>query len=247
MSDALTHAPSFDEMVGLLEKLFKDSLEMTKAFTAEEIEAGWQRYKTLNHLYQDESIWVKANIKPPFNEGVLVFIPGEDNHITAGMWDIDMKWVLLDEYRTPECEVTHWMKLPPIPAEYECKELPEEITKALQEIAEKELPKELKMDSIFMVGRVKDRFKELEAKGWDWRSFYNGWLEGRADMFAQVKGIGKYKDSGKEEAVAFMNWTLSGDCDTYNCTDEDQWTNINDPLDSIATAQLYDIYKQQNR
>ncbi len=61
MSDALQHPPSFEQMVGLIEKLFKDSLEMTKAFTAEEIEQGWQRYKTLNHLYQDES---KPNEQP---------------------------------------------------------------------------------------------------------------------------------------------------------------------------------------
>lgn len=55
-SDAAVFPPSFDEMVGLLEKLFKDGLEMTKAFTTEEIEAGWVRYKTLNHLYKDEQI-----------------------------------------------------------------------------------------------------------------------------------------------------------------------------------------------
>lgn len=52
--------------------------------------------------------------------------------------------------------------------------------------------------------------------------------------------------SGKEDAVAFMNWTLEGDCQ-YSCTDENQWTNINDPLDSITTSQLYDIFKQKNK
>lgn len=52
---------------------------------------------------------------PEKNVGVLVFIPDEDNHITSGMWDVSEKWVLLDEYRKPECEVTHWMPLPPIP------------------------------------------------------------------------------------------------------------------------------------
>jgi hypothetical protein len=60
--------------------------------------------------------WNSAEIKPPHNVGVLVFIPDEDNHITSGMWDISNKWVLLDEYRTPECEVTHWMPLPNPPA-----------------------------------------------------------------------------------------------------------------------------------
>jgi hypothetical protein len=56
---------------------------------------------------------------PEHNVGVLVFIPKEDFHITSGMWDVSNKWVLLDEYRVPDCEVTHWMKLPAIPKEYQ--------------------------------------------------------------------------------------------------------------------------------
>lgn len=62
--------------------------------------------------------WIKAETKPEYNVGVLVFIPDEDFHITSGMWDISNKWVLLDEYRKPDCEVTHWMKLPDIPKEF---------------------------------------------------------------------------------------------------------------------------------
>lgn len=52
---------------------------------------------------------------PKKNIGVLVFIPDEDSHITSGMWDVSEKWVLLDEYRVPECEVTHWMPMPDRP------------------------------------------------------------------------------------------------------------------------------------
>jgi len=60
--------------------------------------------------------WIDADKeKPEHNVGVLVFIPDEDNHITSGMWDISDKWVLLDEYRKPDCKVTHWMKMPPDP------------------------------------------------------------------------------------------------------------------------------------
>jgi len=33
-----------------------------------------------------------------------------------------------------------------------------------------------------IIGRVKNRFKELKEKQWDWESFYNGWFEGRADL-----------------------------------------------------------------
>lgn len=49
----------------------------------------------------------------------------------------------------------------------------------------------------------------------------------------------------KKEAVAFVNWTLSSGCDTYTCTDEDQWTNIY-TKENITTAELYDIFKKEN-
>ncbi len=55
---------------------------------------------------------------PEHNKGVLVFIPDEDYHITSGMWDIDDKWVLLDEYRVLESAVTHWAEMPKIPEQY---------------------------------------------------------------------------------------------------------------------------------
>jgi hypothetical protein len=47
-------APDFNGMVALIEKNFKNYLQSTKAFTDKEIEDGWQRYKALNHLYQNE-------------------------------------------------------------------------------------------------------------------------------------------------------------------------------------------------
>lgn len=70
---------------------------------------------------EQEKGWIKVEegSYPPHNIGVLVLIPEEDYHVTSGMWDIDNKWVLLDEYRVPECEVTHWMHAPNLPDKYE--------------------------------------------------------------------------------------------------------------------------------
>jgi hypothetical protein len=48
----------------------------------------------------------------------------------------------------------------------------------------------------------------------------------------------------KHQAISFMNWTLEIGC-TYTCTDENQWTNINDPYDSITTEQLHEKFIEQ--
>jgi len=53
--------------------------------------------------------------KPDYNVAVLVYIPDEDDHMTAGMIEVNGSWTLLDEYRKPDCPVTAWAKLPPIP------------------------------------------------------------------------------------------------------------------------------------
>lgn len=86
-------------------------------------------------------LWLSADTKPEHNLGVLVFIPGEDNHITSGMWDISNEWVLLDEYRTPEEEVTHWMPLPAFPEGYTHDVISDEWVSALKAIAKEELNK----------------------------------------------------------------------------------------------------------
>lgn len=41
-------------------------------------------------------------------------------------------------------------------------------------------------DSVKLIGRARARHKELIEKGWDWRSFYSGWLEGRSGMLQEM-------------------------------------------------------------
>lgn len=61
----------------------------------------------------DPNGWIKSSERmPEFNISVMVFIPEEDHHITSGMWDVSKKWVLLDEYRIPQSEVTYWQPWP---------------------------------------------------------------------------------------------------------------------------------------
>lgn len=51
----------------------------------------------------------------------------------------------------------------------------------------------------------------------------------------------------KQQVIAFTNWTTSSEC-MYSCSDEDQWTNIHNPHESITTEQLHDQFiEQQNK
>lgn len=91
MSDALQHPPSFEQMVVLIEKLFKDYLQdiAKKAFTPEEIGKAWERYKTLNHLYRlsphPGPTWIKASDRLPGYETPVKWRDGNNHsHATDG-------------------------------------------------------------------------------------------------------------------------------------------------------------------
>lgn len=88
MSDARTTPPSFDEMVGLIKKMYSDYLEDVLKSKPEEIEKSWERYKTLNHLWRDEAqlgTWVKASDRLPGYETPVKWRDGNDHsHVTNG-------------------------------------------------------------------------------------------------------------------------------------------------------------------
>lgn len=62
-------------------------------------------------------------------------------------------------------------------------------------------------DSVKLIGRSRKRHEELAHKRWDWRAFYNGWLEGRSDMLEQFR-----KDWDQMELIPSV--PLSGDPET---------------------------------
>lgn len=33
-----------------------------------------------------------------------------------------------------------------------------------------------------LIGRARERWNEIDHEGLDWKSFFNGWLEGRLDL-----------------------------------------------------------------
>ena len=42
-------------------------------------------------------------------------------------------------------------------------------------------------DIMRLIGRARERHKELEHKGHEWRAFYTGWMEGRVDMLKSLR------------------------------------------------------------
>ena len=57
------------------------------------------------------------------------------------------------------------------------------------------------MNSTDLIGRARQRWNEIDHEGLDWFSFFNGWLEGRADIVYTKKEAGMTK--------ADMKWTLT--------------------------------------
>lgn len=130
LQDNLAFEPTANLSEELLEEWLQDWYADFKhthygrdeSLSSKEKVVGWMRhafsettFDTHHFQIKIRSEWQSADMKPPVNLGVLVFIPEEDNHMTAGMWDISQQWVLLDENRVPTSEVTHWQLLPEPP------------------------------------------------------------------------------------------------------------------------------------
>ncbi len=165
-----------------------DNILATESGHESKTENVWQSGYASGHeagcekaLKAQQGGWVKADQKPEHNVGVLVFIPGEDNHITSGMWDISNEWVLLDEYRTPEEKVTHWMLLPAFPEGYAHDMLSDEWVSTLKAIAKEELSKRPK-------GNI---------------------TQSRADLIGESNNRDLDGVGNKEREIAFAEWVCS--------------------------------------
>lgn len=94
----------------------------------------------------------------------------------------------------------------------------------------------LKWGSKELVGRSQERFKELEDKQWDWRSFYNGWLEGRGDMLSKIKGFGPYNEH--RVFISILRWLHK-----QNISFNKEGYYDSKSGEEITFDQLYDIFK----
>jgi len=113
------------------------------------------------------AVWVKASKRLPLKEHnyfvkAITKFQGYNHNDTAlwrnGKWEFDR-----ENGRT----VVEWLDENPSPT-------PSKESDAVE------------FNSEWLAGRSKERFKELEYKGHDWRSFYIGWIEGRADAIADL-------------------------------------------------------------
>lgn len=52
-----------------------------------------------------------------------------------------------------------------------------------------EINNRISYDSKKLIGNVQEDYENLKHKGWEWRSFYNGWIQGRVNMLIEIKGI----------------------------------------------------------
>lgn len=117
-----------------------DGGKWTRAIEAMELQATAERI-----LANEENQWVKASDRKPEEcVSVLVFIPEEDGHCTTGMWDVSKKWVLLDDYRVPQSEVTYWRPMVNLPTDLsftkhtEVEVIPDTIARLQKEIFDRD-------------------------------------------------------------------------------------------------------------
>jgi hypothetical protein len=138
--------------------------------------------------------WISSKERlPDFNRSVLVFIPEEDNHITVGMWDVSLKWVLLDEYRIPKSEVTYWTECPPEPVDKSytpSKHHPDEMDTITYQI--RELNKQV-FESSASNRELESRNKELEqalmSVLWMWQIANKSHYDRNTDAVNKFKAL----------------------------------------------------------
>lgn len=76
---------------------------------------------------------------------------------------------------------------------------------------------DFKIDSTQLIGKVNKHYQNLKHKGWEWHSFYNGWIEGRAELAKEIRE-GKFDERSKSNCIKpavsqrsellldFINW-----------------------------------------
>lgn len=86
-------------------------------------------------------------------------------------------------------------------------------------------------DSERLIGRARLRFQELIHKGWEWKSFYNGWIEGRAEMLQQkridfdalqqeITQLKASLEESRNDAKVFQEWYKTGDANVIALTEQ---------------------------
>lgn len=65
------------------------------------------------------------------------------------------------------------------------------------------------MNSTDIIKKAKQRFRELERKEYEWKSFYNGFLEGCFYAIPQVKKLYKHDVvQQREQLIAFHDFCV---------------------------------------
>jgi hypothetical protein len=100
-SDARATPPSFGEMVEMIKKLFTDYLEDVIKAKPSEITESWERYKTLNHLFQEEQ---------PNKAAIGVSEDGDQLQFSLERGDLWKTRALAAELALEERKCAEWVK-----------------------------------------------------------------------------------------------------------------------------------------
>lgn len=79
------------------------------------------------------------------------------------------------------------------------------------------------MDSTELIRSAKDKFKELEHKGYEWRSFYNGYLAAHATAMIEFKNCNLPVVSKNDEGVVVCPHCEGTGKDGHDREDPPNW------------------------
>lgn len=224
ISDALQRPPSFDEMVEMIKKLFTDYLEDVIKAKPSEIAKSWERYKTLNHLFQEEQP-NKAAIGVNEDEDQLKF-----SLERGDLWKIR---ALAAELALEEKKGAEWVKASERVSNKHSSELhwrfshnKKPITSPFHLVGSQLAQEYSNTKAVYELHQV----EWLDESGQSKNEFVNildNALDAGKDVLAELKKQNESKEGNKEREIAFAEYLKIRPYSKTMCTTEQLWNEWN--------------------
>lgn len=100
----------------------------------------------------------------------------------------------------------------------------------------------LELNSTQIIGDVHGRYKELSDYNFDWKSFYNGWIEGRvklsigAEIDEYIQAYANQQTQSKDEEIAKLKEMVGAKIVSFSGSIKDEHKAQSDLIDEMREA-----------